>query len=93
MVCGEWPTYFTRSLELHVLVTAFMAHVIIFFFFFFAPLHQITLHKQGQRTDNTRMAPPKQQKMPSMKELQSVLAALEAEGGLAIGGGDGKLLL
>ncbi|KAG0289657.1 hypothetical protein BGZ96_006814, partial [Linnemannia gamsii] len=34
------------------------------------------------------MAPPKQQKMPSMKELQEVLAALEAEGGFAIGGGD-----
>ncbi|KAF9126337.1 hypothetical protein BGW39_006703 [Mortierella sp. 14UC] len=34
------------------------------------------------------MAPPKQQKMPSMKELQSLLEALDAEGGLAIGGGD-----
>ncbi|KAH7059395.1 hypothetical protein BKA57DRAFT_444724 [Linnemannia elongata] len=34
------------------------------------------------------MAPPKQQKMPSMKELQDLLAALDAEGGLAIGGGD-----
>ncbi|KAF9154962.1 hypothetical protein BG015_011458 [Linnemannia schmuckeri] len=34
------------------------------------------------------MAPPKQQKMPSMKELQDLLQALDAEGGLAIGGGD-----
>ncbi|KAF9911240.1 hypothetical protein EC991_004464 [Linnemannia zychae] len=34
------------------------------------------------------MAPPKQQKMPSMKELQDLLEALDAEGGLAIGGGD-----
>ncbi|KAF9189881.1 hypothetical protein BGZ50_000544 [Haplosporangium sp. Z 11] len=41
------------------------------------------------------MAPPKkkqqqqQQQMPSMKELQDLLAQLDAEGGLAIGGGDG----
>ncbi|KAF9141695.1 hypothetical protein BGX30_004284 [Mortierella sp. GBA39] len=34
------------------------------------------------------MAPPKKQKMPSMKELQDLLATLDAEGGLAIGGGD-----
>ncbi|KAF8939523.1 hypothetical protein EDD21DRAFT_360652 [Dissophora ornata] len=35
------------------------------------------------------MAPPKKEKMPSMKELQDLLAALDAEGGLSIGGGDG----
>ncbi|KAG0272210.1 hypothetical protein BGZ95_012048 [Linnemannia exigua] len=34
------------------------------------------------------MAPPKKQKMPSMKELQGLLEALDAEGGLAIGGGE-----
>ncbi|KAG0206497.1 hypothetical protein BGX28_002080 [Mortierella sp. GBA30] len=32
------------------------------------------------------MAPPKKEKMPSMKELQDLLAALDAEGGLSIGG-------
>ncbi|KAG0047043.1 hypothetical protein BGZ83_007837 [Gryganskiella cystojenkinii] len=38
------------------------------------------------------MAPPKKQSapaMPSMKELQDLLAQLDAEGGLAIGGGEG----
>ncbi|KAK3843594.1 MAG: hypothetical protein J3R72DRAFT_440364 [Linnemannia gamsii] len=34
------------------------------------------------------MAPPKQQKMPSMRELQDLLEALDAEGGLNIGGGE-----
>ncbi|KAG0350807.1 hypothetical protein BC939DRAFT_225571 [Gamsiella multidivaricata] len=34
------------------------------------------------------MAPPKKEKMPSMKELQDLLAALDAEGGLSIGGGE-----
>ena len=36
------------------------------------------------------MAPPKKQSqaMPSMKELQDLLAQLDAEGGLAIGGGE-----
>ncbi|KAF9954734.1 hypothetical protein BGZ70_010476 [Mortierella alpina] len=33
------------------------------------------------------MAPPKKEKMPSMKELQDLLAVLDAEGSLAIGGG------
>ncbi|KAI1321638.1 hypothetical protein EDD11_003118 [Mortierella claussenii] len=32
---------------------------------------------------------PKKEKMPSMKELQDLLAALDAEGGLSIGGGEG----
>ncbi|KAF8940562.1 hypothetical protein BGZ47_007696 [Haplosporangium gracile] len=34
------------------------------------------------------MAPPRQQKMSSTKELLDLLQALDAEGGLAIGGGD-----
>ncbi|KAF9953106.1 hypothetical protein BGZ72_005664 [Mortierella alpina] len=36
------------------------------------------------------MAPPKKEKMPSMKELQELLAVLDAEGGLAIGGAAGE---
>ncbi|CAO3573444.1 unnamed protein product [Mortierella alpina] len=32
------------------------------------------------------MAPPKKEKMPSMKELQDLLAVLDAEGSLALGG-------
>ncbi|KAF9575333.1 hypothetical protein EC968_003384 [Mortierella alpina] len=36
------------------------------------------------------MAPPKKEKMPSMKELQDLLAVLDAEGSLAIGGDGGE---
>lgn len=62
-------------------------------FFFLSHQPTLELEKKSPKTDLARMAPPKQQKMPSMKELQDLLAALDAEGGLAIGGGDGKYLI
>lgn len=79
------------------MVTAFATSCFYFFegpfFFFFSLTNLLSNSNKGPRTNIARMAPPKQQKMPSMKELQDLLAALDAEGGLAIGGGDGKYLI
>lgn len=69
------------------------------YFFFLFPWTQLTaflanIHftLETKTWDRTIMPPKKQQQaqaMPSMKELQDLLAQLDAEGGLAIGGGEG----
>ncbi|GJJ68738.1 hypothetical protein EMPS_01084 [Entomortierella parvispora] len=53
------------------------------------PVHAFLQPHSARRNPRT-MAPPKKQSqaMPSMKELQDLLAQLDAEGGLAIGGGE-----